>query len=79
MKKLSTDLEILECIYARYADTFREFSRESPTRETKIYVPIDVRQIAESLKTDSHVLFGRLYSYLGHKYSYKPKSTDKET
>lgn len=70
MRQLPTDLKILECLYAMYADTFREFSRENPTRDAKIYVPIDVRRVAQSLKTDPHVLFGRLYYHLDHKYRY---------
>jgi len=42
MKRLPTDREILEVIYRRYYNAFAAFSKESPDRETKIYVPIDV-------------------------------------
>lgn len=69
--KLPTDLKVLKCIYAMYAETFRDFKREDPTRSPKIYIPIDVTKIAVSLSTDPHVLFGRLYYHLDHKYSYK--------
>ena len=69
--KLPTDLKVLKCIYTMYADTFRDFKREDPTRSSKIYIPIDVTKIASSLGADPHVLFGRLYYHLDHKYSYK--------
>lgn len=71
MCKLPTDLKILEHIYAAYADAFRNFVREEPNRSAKIYVPIDVRQIADRLRTDPYILFGRLYHHLNHKYRYK--------
>jgi hypothetical protein len=71
MNKLPTDLKILECIYLMYADTFRNFSREEPSRSAKIYVPIDVEAVASELDTDPHELFGRLYYDLDNRHRYK--------
>ena len=71
MKNLPTDLQILECIYSEYGSVFRNYINGEPnSRNTLIYVPIDTRHIAKSLKTDPHVLFGRLYYHLDHKYRY---------
>lgn len=70
MNKLPTDLEILECIYTTYADSFREYSKADPNRSCKIYVPIDVRRVAELLQTDPFILHGRLYYHLDEKYGY---------
>ncbi len=37
----------------------------------KIYVPIDLRAVAEKIGNDPHILFGRLYYHLDAKYRYK--------
>lgn len=71
MSKLPTDLTVLECIYSTYAEAFRTFPKEQPTRSAKIYVPIDVDAIALNLKMDAHELFGRLYYDIDHRYRYK--------
>ena len=71
MSKLPTDLEILEVIYKDYSAAFQDFKLEAPSRASKIYVPIDVEQIAARLHTDAHELFGRLYYHLDHVYRYK--------
>jgi hypothetical protein len=70
MNKLPTDISIFECIYKMYGQDFREFSKKSPSRSAKIYVPIDIDLVAEELKTDAHELFGRLYYHLDKKYRY---------
>lgn len=66
--KLPSDLKILTEIYERYYEQFKNFSREEPTRECKVYVPIDIKAIAADLKTDEYLLFGRLYNHLNKKY-----------
>jgi hypothetical protein len=71
MNRLPTDLAILKCIYKKYAEAFRNFPKERPTRDAKIYVPIEVDAIASQLKTDEYELFGRLYYDLDHRYRYK--------
>ncbi len=71
MNKLPTDHQILERIYAEYRVDFRNYSKEEGKRESKIYVPIDIKDIASRLETDPHELFGRLYYHLDHKYHYK--------
>ncbi len=72
MTKLSTDREILDCIYEMYAADFHA-NQQKPNDEVgnRIYLPIDVRAVASKLGDDPHVLFGRLYYHLAHKYGYK--------
>jgi len=73
MTKLSTDREILERIYTDYASAFHKVkhAEDNGSADSKIYVPIDIPAIAKLLENDPHVLFGRLYYHLDHKYRYK--------
>lgn len=72
MAKLSTDREILHCIYDMYAADFHA-NQQKPFDQVdnRIYLPIDVRAVASKLGDDPHVLFGRLYYHLAHEYGYK--------
>jgi len=69
--KLPTDLELLQFIYKKYYDIYSSFSREDKTRETKIYVPISIKEIADNYNIDDDIIFGRLYYYLDGKYRYR--------
>jgi hypothetical protein len=71
MPKLPTDLKVLSTIYKRYYDEFKTYIKEDKTRESKIYVPIDIGKISEELKVDPDIVFGRFYYYLNNKYGYK--------
>ncbi len=71
MKNIPSDYKLLTEIYERYYEQFKNFSREAPERDSKIYVPIDIRAIADHLKTDEYIIFGRLYTHLDKKYGYK--------
>jgi hypothetical protein len=68
--KVPTDYEILDDIYDEYYETFAAFSRESPTRSAKIFVPIDVRATGSRLGVDGDIIFGRLYYHLEQKFGY---------
>jgi len=68
MKHLPSDLKLLTEIYERYYEDFKNFSKDVPNRDTKVYVPIDIRAMAAVLKTDEYLLFGRLYNHLNKKY-----------
>lgn len=70
--RLSTDREILQCVYDMYAGDFK-VNQVQPNDKNgnRIYIPIDVRAVAERLGDDPHVLFGRLYYHLAHQYGYK--------
>jgi len=70
MKRLQTDLEILEEIYDRYYPVFSSFSKEAPSRSTKNFVPIDIDSIAKHFEVDPDIIFGRLYYHLNKKYGY---------
>ena len=69
-KNTPTDKQILEVIYNKYYDNFSLFSKDNSLRETKIYVPIDLEKIANELKVDNDIIFGRLYYHLNKKYGY---------
>lgn len=71
MRHLPTDLEILNAIYERYYDAFVSFSEGDTNRSAKIYVPIDISQIAKDMGVDTDIVFGRLYYHLEEKYGYK--------
>lgn len=77
MKKVPTDLEILDEIYERYYDDFAAYSKENPQRETKIFVPIDIEEIAKSLNVDADIIFGRLYYHMNKKYGYRKENGSK--
>ena len=64
-KPLPTDLDILDAIYERYYNQFA-----ASTGQNKIYVPIDIPKIADDLKVDPDIVFGRLYYHLDPKYRF---------
>jgi hypothetical protein len=71
MKKLPTDLKILNAVYERYYDEFASYTDGGDSRNAKIYVPIDIKQLAEDLNVDGDIIFGRLYYHLDKKYGYR--------
>lgn len=68
--KIPTDLKILNLIYDNYYEDFCVYSKDKK-RESKIYVPINIAQIATTLEVDNDIVFGRLYYHLNEKYKYK--------
>ena len=68
--KLPSDREILQCIFDRYKSEFAKYDLEK-ARSSKVYVPIDCKLIADELKTERDLVFGRLYYHLEKKYGYK--------
>jgi hypothetical protein len=68
MRHLRTDREILRAIYERYHDDFISFEQKPKTRETKNYLSIDIRAVAQALKMEPELVFGRLYYHLAPKY-----------
>lgn len=70
MKWPPTDLQILEEIYRRYYSVFAEYSKEAPNRATKVYVPINIEELAEHFGIDADIVFGRLYYHLEPKYGF---------
>ena len=73
-KCLPTDIEILNTIYDEYYETFTSFTKGDSSRETKIYIPIDIALIAKKFDIDPDIIFGRLYYHLEKKYGYKKES-----
>lgn len=70
MNKLPTDLEILEEIYTRYFEIYASHTRTAPRRSSKVYVPIDVKALADHFRTDPDIIFGRLYYHLEPKHGF---------
>ena len=71
LMKLPTDLQILNEIYEKYYSEFVKFDKHKPQRDARIYVPIDIDKIGQSLNIDSDIIFGRLYYHLNNKYTYE--------
>lgn len=73
MKWPPTDLQILDEIYRRYYAKFADYSKKSPNRATKVYVPINIEELAEHFGIDGDIVFGRLYYHLEPKYGFTQK------
>ncbi|MGG7092713.1 hypothetical protein ACN0IJ_03505 [Shewanella indica] len=71
LQRIPTDLEVLSTIYRMYHSDFIAFDEDTRTRESKVYVPIDFMKVANELKVDIDIVFGRLYFHLNKLYSYK--------
>ena len=69
--KVPTDLELLNTIYKLYHENFVLYDQDEKIRETKVMVPIDCNKIADILKVNRDIIFGRLYFHLEKKYGYK--------
>lgn len=66
-----TDRILLKEIYTTYHSDFCAYEKGAPTRDSKMYVPIDCTKIAEKLNLDPDIVFGRLYYHLEKKHDYK--------
>jgi hypothetical protein len=71
MKPTPTDLELLNAIHDRYYDAFASYDPQHPSRDSKNYIPIDIKEIAKQFGVDSDIVFGRLYYHLEQKYGYR--------
>lgn len=70
IKNLPTSRKILKTIYQKYYLQFCSYDKNNPQRSAKIYVPIDIKAIADDLNVDPDIIFGRLYYHLDNKYRY---------
>ena len=68
MKRLPTDLKILNHIYDGYYETF---VKDKTSRSSNNYIPIDIDRLAKDLGVDADMIFGRLYYHLDKKHRYK--------
>ncbi len=66
-----TDRLLLKKIYDTYYSEFCSFDEKSPSRSSKIHVPLDCKAIANKLNLEPEIVFGRLYYHLDKKYGYK--------
>ena len=69
--EIPTDLELLNTIYDLYHERFVLYDQDEKTRETRVMVPIDCKKVADILKVNQHIIFGRLHFHLEKKYGYK--------
>lgn len=75
MRKLPTDLQILDAIYEMYFDEYASFTDDGPSKRlSKVYVPLDIEKVAAKLATEGDIVFGRLYYVMDRKYAYKDDS-----
>lgn len=71
MQKPPTDRKILKAIYARYYEQYAAYDEKDPDRRSsKIWMPIDIDELAAHLSLESDILFGRLYYHLNNRYGY---------
>jgi hypothetical protein len=75
MKKIPTDLEILNVIYEKYYETFVSTFDNNKTH--RAFVSIDIASVAKEMEVDPDVVFGRLYYHLEKKYGYKNEDGSK--
>jgi len=68
-----TDLELLETIQKEYADDYLKSMNDAKLglKNTRFYIPIDCKKIAQKMKVEEDIIFNRLYFHLNKKYSYK--------
>lgn len=69
--KPPSDRKILSTIYDTYYKQFETFALGAENgRTSKTLMPIDCKVIAQRLKVDGDIVFGRLYYHLQEKYGY---------
>ena len=72
MKRPPTDFELLRAIYERHGDEFRH---SADSRATKVFVPLNVPEVAGKLGVDPNSVVGRLYHHLDPIYAQEPDPT----
>lgn len=75
--KIPTDKQVLSAIFERYKNDYVAFDKNNSIRSTKIYVPINCQDLAQDLKSEGDIIFGRLYYHLEHKYGYEQQGGTK--
>jgi hypothetical protein len=60
----------------RHRDRFSAFDKTQPDRTAKILVPIEIKPIADTLKVDTDIVFGRLHYHLAKKHGYRDADGD---
>ena len=76
--KPPSDRKILSTIYDTYYKQFETFALGAENgRTSKTLMPIDCKMIAQKLKVDGDIVFGRLYYHLQEKYGYTRQDSSK--
>ena len=57
MKRPPIDRDILNCIYEMYLPAYEERVKDDSMSDQKIYLPIDIRAVAQRLECSEHLLF----------------------
>jgi hypothetical protein len=71
MSKLPTDREVLKCMYETYESFYPGVQLWCGSWRIDPYIAIVVPTVAEKLKCNADLLFGRLYYHLDFKHRYK--------
>lgn len=75
--KMPTDLVLIETIYQQNYNNFANFSDTNKTRSSKIWLPLNIEDLANHFKLDADIIFGRLYYHLNEKYSHQKQDGTK--
>ena len=68
MRGAPTDRALLEAIFNDRVESYAAYNEDTPSRSSKIWMPIDLDALATRFQTDPDLLFGQLYYHLNHKY-----------
>lgn len=69
-----TDLRLLKTIYNEYYnDYIHHFNSANKERKYKIYVPIDIPNLAKKLGMETEIFHQRLYTHLENEYQHGKK------
>jgi hypothetical protein len=70
VKRPPTDFELLHAIYERYRGEFANYVEDDAEgRASKVFVPIDIPELARVFGVDADSIFGRLYFHLNPLYA----------
>ena len=71
MPRPLTDIKILTAIYNRYYAQYAAYEESTKQRSAKVWVPIDIDDMADRLAMEPDILFGRLYYHLNNRYGFE--------
>lgn len=73
--KSINDIKLLNLIFETYYEKY--INEEKEQRDTKNYIPIDIKLISKKLNVEPNLVFGRLYYDLDFRYRYEQNDSVK--
>jgi hypothetical protein len=64
-----THFDLLRAIWEQHRDEYENYVEDVGSRETKVFVPIDIPAVAAELGADVNSVFGGLYYHLDPLYA----------